>query len=222
VSAQAHQRVTAARRRVTPVPQRGFGRRVGTAKTRALAVARSAPRPGDREAVFTALRGVCDTAVVGQEILLLLIGAAVGVAVKTLVDPLLEKRKRRHARHEQWSEEGVKHADAVLEHLAKARSDGIARGGLLDPDALALSMLRSLDERWGPGKLVNAAGHDTAADELLPLANKAVDAWRTVKVAIMDDQHGADPHSEEYEPVFAVQAYEFAVRNFAAAARRSL
>ena len=116
----------------------------------------------------------------------------------------------------------MKHAESVLAHITATRSEAIAQGQLFDPDALALTIVRSLDTQYGPQPLLHAAKQDSAAKELLPLANSAQEAWMSVRMAIMDDQHGAAAAAEKYEPMYAVQWYETALQNFAAAARRSL
>jgi hypothetical protein len=104
-----------------------------------------------------------------MEFVLVAAGVVLGVLVKTFVDPVLERRKRRGQRHDDWLEEGMKHADGVLAHIAVARSDAIAEGQLLDPDALALTIVRSLDVKFSPQPLLDAASQDTRGKDLLVL-----------------------------------------------------
>jgi hypothetical protein len=154
--------------------------------------------------------------------IVLLVGALLGgVVVKALIDPALDRRRRQQERHERWIEDALEHAEAVLTLMSEARSAAIGQGGLFDTDALGRAVLHALSPASGPEALLAAAEHDKSG-ELREAAVAAEEAWRVVRVATMDDQHRAPAMTEEYEPLFAVDRYETALRTFVSIARRKL
>jgi len=153
-------------------------------------------------------------------VLLLVIGAAVGIGVKAVVDPVLERRKRRSERLERWLEDSLDHDDRVLAHIQQVRSANTTRLGF-DEDAIAREIVRSLTPDLGPEPFTEAAERSTSA-ELGRFAQSATEAWIAVRFATMDDEHGVPAATEEHEPAFAVQWYETQARNFAYEARRIL
>jgi hypothetical protein len=157
---------------------------------------------------------------VGKDVALLVIGAVFGVVVKAVVDPVLERRKRRSERVERWLEDSLEHADRVLVYIQQIRSENTARLGF-DLDEIAREIVRSLTTDHGPGPFAEAAKRSTS-DDLRRFAQSASEAWMAVKFASMDDEHGAAPAIDEHEPPYAVQWYETQVGNFAHEARKIL
>jgi hypothetical protein len=156
-----------------------------------------------------------------KDVALLLIGAAVGVVVKVLLDPVLERRKRRSERRERWLEDAQTHAAKVRAHIDAARSAGTSEFGLFDTDAAWLAVLRSLTRDLGPNPLLDAAAHENS-DELRRAARAAQEAWRAVMLAKMDDENGHQSEDELEQPIFVIQAYDTALNNFVFDSRKIL
>lgn len=155
-----------------------------------------------------------------KEALLILLGAVIGLLLRALVDPVLDRRKRRSERLERWLEDGVKHAENVLGHITSVRSDVTGPVGF-DADEIARAIVRSLTPEFAPDPLAAAAEHEKS-DELRALAAKAGEAWMAVRIASMDDEHGVEAEDPLHEPLYAVQWYETSLRNFEYEARRKL
>jgi hypothetical protein len=151
---------------------------------------------------------------------LLLLGAAIGVVLKALVDPMLERRSRRAVRREQWLEDALDHADGVLSHIQAVR---VAQTAELrfDGDLIARAVIRSLTETFSPSAIETLAEHEDSGDLARFIASTR-EAWMAVRIAAMDDQHGVPAAEDKYEPMYALQWYETALLNFSKAGRRAL
>jgi len=147
-----------------------------------------------------------------RDVALLLIGAAIGVVSKALIDPVLERR-RRSERRERWLEDAQTHAERVRAHIDAARSAATSESGLFDMDAVWLAVLRCMSRDLGPNALLNAAAHENS-DELRRDARAAEDAWRAVMLAKMDDENAHWPEDELEQPIYVIQAYDTALNNF--------
>ena len=155
-------------------------------------------------------------------VILLLIGAILGVVIKTFVDPVLARRGRKVERRERELEDADKHALMVTGRLDELRSAGVSEFGLFDPDAIWLSVLRSLTRDLGPGPLLAAADREDS-DELRRAAIQAEQSWMALMLAKMDDENGAyEPAEEIEEPIYLVQAYKTALSNFTFEAHKRL
>jgi hypothetical protein len=148
------------------------------------------------------------------------LGAALAIGAKVLLDPVLERRSRQTVRTETWLEGAVKHADEIREHIQEIRNAVSSAMGF-DADAIAATIARSLTSRWGPGPLKTAADH-TDSDALAKFASNASDAWIAVGVARTDAEHGVMSEEELYQPLYAVQWYATQVGNFEHEARKLL
>ena len=148
------------------------------------------------------------------------LGAVLGVGIKASIDPMLEARSRRIHRRETWLEDAVKHIDRVLLHIQTVRSENTAALGF-NSDLIARAILRTLTPEFGPEPLKPVAGR-THPPEIAEDVTRAAEAWMAVRLATMDDQHGAEAAEEKYEPMYALQWYETSLLNFADDARRRL
>lgn len=152
------------------------------------------------------------------EVGLVVLGAVLGVGIKAFVDPVLETRRRRRVKREEWLEDALRHAEGVRHHLQSVRMTVSAPLGY-DGDAIAAAIIGSLTEEHAPR---TGATSFVADDELDRTVRFLHDAWITVGITRADLQHGAEPAEEKYEPLFAEQAYSIALDNFVSAARRHL
>ena len=148
------------------------------------------------------------------------LGAGLGIGVKALIDPLLSRRARRTTRRESGLEISVQHVDRVLLHMQTVRSENTAPLRF-DGDQIARAILRTLTPEYGPSALKPVDSQPYSKD-LSDDLQAATEAWMAVRVATMDDQHGARAAEEKYEPMYALQWYETALINFASDARRQL
>jgi hypothetical protein len=155
-----------------------------------------------------------------KDVLLVVLGAVLGVGVKAFVDPYLDARKRKSIRGEGWLEDAIKHTERVLLHVQTVRSKHTA-ALQFDGDRIARAILRSLTPEFGPEPLQPAAGLPHPR-ELAEDVKAATESWMAVRLATMDDQHGHSNDEEQYEPMYALQRYETALLNFAFDARKQL
>lgn len=148
------------------------------------------------------------------------LGAVLGVGVKAVIDPVLDRRGRRALRRETGLEAAIRHVDRVLLHVQTVRSENTA-ALRFDGDQIARAIVRTLTPELGPRALEPADGQPYAS-KLSDDLRAAKEAWMAVRLAFMDDQHGAEAAEEKYEPMYALQWYETSLLNFAAEARRQL
>lgn len=154
------------------------------------------------------------------QVLLVLLGAGLGVLVKALVDPWLAARNRKVERREAWLQEGLDHAEAVMAAIRTVRSSVTAQSGF-DNDLIARHILRSLTDEFGPSPLAAVVRHESD-EQLRKFATQAQEAWRAVRFASMDDEHGVPAADVLHEPANAVQWYVTSLDNFASACRARL
>jgi hypothetical protein len=158
---------------------------------------------------------------VGKDITLLLLGVLLGVLIKALVDPRLERRKRTTVRKEQWLEDCMARANDILNHISEERSQALTEYGYGNMDAVTKRVVLSLTQRYSPGPLAEAA-REHNDNELTRFASSASEAFMAVSVARGDIQHSVEPAEEQYDPMYALQWYTTQLSNFASAARRRL
>jgi hypothetical protein len=141
-------------------------------------------------------------------------------AAKTQDDGQRRKTERAESRKEDWLQEALDHADAVLQRINAARSVAIQQGGLLDPEQVQIAILKALTPEYSPEKLgkVEGLGDITMREALANVS----EAFRAVRIAQMDLANGAAPSCEEHDPAFAVQWYTTQLSNFRSAGRRLL
>ena len=156
-----------------------------------------------------------------KDVVLIVVGAVIGIAVKTYVEPLLAKRQRGAVRGEAWLESAMDHSEEVLAHIQSVRSQVTSRLAF-DGDAIALEILRSLTSEYGPQPLEAAAENKAAGEDIKQFASKARAAWMVTRVALMDDENQTEAADVLSEPLYAVQGYSTALLNFSSAARRQL
>ncbi len=122
------------------------------------------------------------------------LGAVLGVGIKAIIDPLLDARGRKIHRRETQLEDAVEHKEQVLLHIQKVRSESTT-ALRFDGDLIARAILRTLTPEFGPGPLKPVAGRPYPPG-LTDDVNDATEAWMAVRLATMDDQHGAEAAEE--------------------------
>lgn len=159
-----------------------------------------------------------------NDVLLVVLGAVLGAALamggKALIDPLLARRAREINRVETWLEDAVKHADEIQAHIQEVRN-AVSSAMRFDADAIAATIAHTLTSRWGPEPLRTAASH-TDSEKLAEYSRNASDAWIAVGVARTDAEHGVMSEDALYQPLYAVQRYQTQVGNFEHEARKIL
>lgn len=151
---------------------------------------------------------------------LLLLGILIGLLLKVKVDPILKRSERAEERREEWLQDALDHAEAVLAHIAETRSAIVNNGGLAEPESIGVALVTELTPDFGPRKFEPV--RKIKSPELERLLEDVSSAFRAVRMAGMDVEHGAEPASDEYEPTYAVQRYETQLRNFADEVRKKL
>jgi hypothetical protein len=155
------------------------------------------------------------------DILKILLGVVIGLAIKFAIDPILKKRERIRERKEKWLEDAVRHTDDVLRHIQAIRNLAIREGGLLQPEIISATTIQALTPEYGPSKLRESV-ENIDSDALNKCLENVEESYRGVRIADMDLTHGAEPQSEEFSPEYAVQWYTTQLQNFAYEARKIL
>ncbi|WP_433264814.1 hypothetical protein ACQPZF_36165 [Actinosynnema sp. CS-041913] len=156
--------------------------------------------------------------------LIALLGAAAGAVLtimfRIIVEPYIEGKKDQRKRKDRWLEDSLKHSEDVLARMNEVRRVRTTELAF-DLDKISRAILRTLTSGDGPSPLKAAAEHSNS-EEVKESAAAAEKAWIVLRIATMDDEHSAEAAEEKYEPIYALQRYETALRNFAWSARRAL